>query len=166
MMTGKSPTKLLLALACIFILFSYASSASATEIVIPDLKAKPGQTIELPIVIDEIDNLAGVRLVLKYDTAVLTYKKASKSNHTSSLMHIVNDRKPGILIIVMAGAKGIRGKNLPIFTLVFEVSANPAGNRKSKLQITESQLMSDKLKNVAHTVKTALVVISGGVSEP
>ncbi len=166
MMTGKSPTKLLLAFFCIFILFSYASSALATEIVIPDLKAKPGQTIELPIVIDEIDNLAGVRLVFKYDTAVLTYKKASKSNHTSSLMHIVNDRKPGILIIVMAGAKGIRGKNLPIFTLVFEVSANPAGNRKSKLQITESQLMSDKLKNVAHTVKTASVVISGGVSEP
>ena len=146
----------------LFILLLCASSALATEISIAGIEAKPGQAIEMPIMIDEIENLAGMRLVLRYDATLLAYKKSSKTKHTASLMHIVNDKKPGILIIVMAGARGIKGKNFPILTLHFQVNGKAVGKKGAKITITESQLMSDKLKNVTHSVKTAPVVVSAG----
>ena len=74
-------------------------------------------------------------------------------------MHIVNDKKPGILIIVMAGARGIKGENFPIFTLFFQISSKVTGRTESKLKITESQLMSDKLKNIEHDLNINPVII-------
>ena len=46
-------------------------------------------------------------------------------------MHIINDRTPGKLIIVMAGARGIQGKGMTILTLNFTVV----------IEIPEAQLM-------------------------
>lgn len=133
--------------------------AIATEVSIGGISAKPGQVVELPIMIDKIDNLAGMKLVLTYDKDLLTYKKSSKTKHSSSLMHIVNDKKPGILIIVMAGARGIKGRNFSIFNLYFEVNSKVGSKKEAKLNITEIQLMSDKLKDVKAQTKSPPVLI-------
>ena len=136
-----------------------AVSAEAVEIRIPPLTAKSGQPLEVPITIDEIDNLAGVKLVLTYDPEILIYKSGMKTKETDSLMHIVNDKKPGLLIVVMAGAKGIKGKDLPIFTLTFEVKKDIKENRTTKISITESQLMGDDLKERKATVNSHPITI-------
>ena len=136
-----------------------AVSAEAVEIRIPPLTAKSGQPLEVPITIDEIDNLAGVKLVLTYDPEILIYKSGMKTKETDSLMHIVNDKKPGLLIVVMAGAKGIKGKDLPIFTLTFEVKKDIKEKRTTKISITESQLMGDDLKERKATVNTHPITI-------
>jgi hypothetical protein len=159
MMTAKMPLITRLTVCTLLTLLLLTTSASATEISIAGIKAKPGQTIELPIVIDKVDNLAGVKLVLRYDAALLTYKKSSKTKYSSSLMHIVNDKKPGVLIIVMAGARGIKGENFPIFTLFFQISSKVTGRTESKIKITESQLMSDKLKNIESDVIIGPLII-------
>ena len=137
----------------------WAVPAEAVEIRIPPLTAKSGQLLEVPITIDEIDNLAGVKLVLTYDPAILIYKSGMKTKETDSLMHIVNDKKPGLLIVVMAGAKGIKGKDLPIFTLTFEVKKDIKENRTTKISITESQLMGDDLKERKATVNSHPITI-------
>jgi len=134
-------------------------SAEAVEIRIPPLSAKAGQTIEVPITLDDIDNLAGVKLVLTYDPDILIYKNGMKTKETDSLMHIVNDKKAGVLIVVMAGAKGIGGKNLPIFTLFFEVKKDIKENRTTKISITESQLMGDDLKERKAAVNSHPITI-------
>ena len=115
----------------------------ATELRIPPLSARSGQTIEVPILVDEVDNLAGVKLVMSYDPEIMVFKKGAKTKQTDSLMHVVNDKKPGQLIVVTAGARGIKGKNIPIFTLTFDVKAGLKGNHKEKIGITETQLMTD-----------------------
>jgi len=124
------------------------SASFGTEIQIPPLAGKPGQTIDVPIMIDHVDNLAGVKLVMTYDSKFLTYKKGVKTKETDSLMHIVNDKKPGLLIVVMAGAKGIKGKGFSILTLTFEVKEGLKGNHTTTISITEVQLMSDQLKDI------------------
>jgi hypothetical protein len=63
-------------------------------------------------------------------------------------MHIVNDKKPGLLIVVMAGARGIKGKEFSIFTLTFEIKKGLKGNHTTEIIITEVQLMSDQLKDI------------------
>ena len=144
----------------IFLFLCAAHPAFGTELIIPALTAKPGNTITIPIRIDSVDNLAGIKLVIQYDKNLLTYKKADKTEHTSSLMHIVNDKNPGVLILVMAGPKGVKGKNFSIINLTFNVKSGLKGNHTTQLKITESQLMSDKLKNIQHAVRIHPMVIS------
>lgn len=148
-----------LLLLCTLLVILWAVSAEALEIRIPALTVKSGQSIEIPIMIDEIDNLAGVKLVLTYDPEVLTYKSGSKTKQTDSLMHIVNDKKPGALIVVMAGAKGIKGKDFPIFKLTFEVKKDIKENRTTKISITEFQLMGDDLKERKATIDSHPITI-------
>ena len=131
----------------------------ATELSIPEIIGKAGQTIDIPIMLDTVDNLAGVKIAIQYDKNLLAYKSATRTKQTSSLMHIVNDKKPGILIIVMAGAKGIKGENFSIFSLKFEVNKELKQEIKTAFKITEIQLMSDQLKDIKHTVKISPVVL-------
>ena len=132
---------------------SWTSAASASEISIPALSIKSGATVEVPIKIDAVENLAGVKLVLKYDPDILTFTKAVRSEQTASLMHIVNDKKPGILIVVMAGAKGIRGKDFSILSLFFHTKKDLKSNHTTQFTVTECQLMSDTLKKVDCALK-------------
>ncbi|MDM8537927.1 cohesin domain-containing protein [Desulfobacterales bacterium HSG17] len=137
----------------VFILFSFiVSNAQATELSIPALEVTAGQTVEIPVMIDKIDNLAGVKLSMEYDPEILKFKKADKTKHTSSLMHIVNDKKPGTLIIVMAGAQGIKGEKIPIIMLNFEADKKVVEKKTTLIKIKEIQLMSDKLKDIQHTI--------------
>lgn len=137
-----------------------ASLAFSAEIYIPALSAKSGAAVDIPIKIDRTDNLAGIKLVVKYDHNILTFKKASRAESTNSLMHIVNDKKPGILIVVMAGAKGIKGKDFSILSLNFEIKKDLKDNHTTQLDITECQLMSDTLKKIDCSSKLKPLVVS------
>ena len=131
----------------------------ATELSIPEIQAKAGQTIDVPLMIDAVDNLAGIKIVIQYDKKFLTYKNGVRTKYTSSLMHIVNDKKPGSLVVVMAGARGIKGKQFSIFSLTFETAKSLKKEIRTTLKITETQLMSDQLKDIKHTVKIAPIVL-------
>ena len=144
-------------------LFS-TSGAWGTELSIPAVKAKSGQSVDVPVMIDLVDNLAGVKLVMKYDTEILTFKKADKTKHTSSLMHIVNNKKPGTLVIVMAGARGIKGKNFSILSLRFEVKKGLKSSLTTKMKLHEIQMMSDKLKDIKCKVKIEPLTIAADSS--
>lgn len=149
-----------ISLILVVLFFFSAGAGFATELYIPQAKAKPGKVIEVPIMIDQVDNLAGVKLVLKYDAKVLEYLSGDKTKYTAPLMHVVNDKKPGVLVIVMAGAKGIAGKKIPIFILKFKTNAGLKSKTSAGLEIKELQLMSDALKDVECKIKVGDVVVS------
>lgn len=137
-------------LLLVFVAMTFCMSAAAfgVELSVPPFEAKPGEAIEVPLRIDAVDNLAGIKLVMTYDTSVLTFRKAKKTSHTASLMHIVNSKKPGTLILVMAGAKGIQGKDISILSLTFEAKKDLKANQTTQLKISEIQMMTDQLKDI------------------
>ena len=114
----------------------------------------------MPVMIDQVDNLAGIKLVMKYDADILTFKQAARTKQTSSLMHIVNNKKPGLLIAVMAGAKGISGSNMAILILSFHVNEGVNAGTETRLRVTEVQLMSDQLKEIACDIRVNPIRIS------
>lgn len=138
----------------------WAGAASGTELYIPAVKTTSGQAVQVPVMIDEVDNMAGLKVVMKYDDKILTFKKGVKTRHTDALMHIINDKKPGLLIVVMAGARGIKGKGFAVLNLTFEAKGGLKGNHVTTIEITEIEMMSDKLKDVTCQVKTNPIVIS------
>jgi hypothetical protein len=152
--------RVIVSILSVFVSFSISGAIDAAELRIPPLSARAGQEVEVPVTIDEVENLAGVKLVVSYDPEVLVFKKGSKTKQTDSLMHVVNDKKPGQIIVVMAGARGIKGKDIPIFTLTFDVKAGLKGKHSAKIGIAEAQLMTDQLKEVKCSVVVDPIAIS------
>ena len=137
-----------------------ASTALATELFLPRKEAAPGQQVQIPVMVDQVENLAGIKLVITYDSNILVFIKGEKTKETSSLMHIVNDKTPGRLILVMAGPTGIKGKDIALMLLTFEIKKNIRGIKKTELAITEVQMKNDQLKDIKHTVRVDPLVIS------
>jgi hypothetical protein len=151
---------LILAMVYVTVAILTTGVASGTELYIPATKTTLGQPVDVPVMIDDVENMAGLKLVMKYDQKILTFKKGVKTKHSDSLMHIINDKKPGILIVVMAGARGIKGKEFAVLNLIFEAKGGSKENRVTTIEITEIEMMSDKLKDIACQVKTNPLVIS------
>jgi hypothetical protein len=74
-------------------------------------------------------------------------------------MHIINDKTPGKLIIVMAGARGIQGKEMTLLTLTFAVKKGLTGNQTTAIEAPEVQLMGDDLKEIECKIKSGTIVI-------
>ena len=157
---GPILAKLSKYLLCGLISIFWISSAWGAGLYIPPLNGKSGENIDIPVMIDLVENLAGVKLVMTYDHEVLAFKKGAKTKQTDSLMHIINDKRPGHLIVVMAGAKGIKGKDFALLILTFAVKKGLKANHTVQMKITEVQLMSDKLKDIKCTTKVGPLSIS------
>jgi len=111
---------------------------------IPKSKDKPE---EFSLVIAQADKIAGMKVILAYDEDLLVFKKAEKSRDTSSFLHVVNDKKPGQVIIVMASAKGVSGNDLPLIHLSFQKRSNSTPD-KCSVKVTQLQLMTESLQEL------------------
>ena len=126
----------------------FISAPSAAELSIPAVTGTKGEVVKLHVSVEKIDNLAGIKLVMTYDKNILKFIKAEKTTHTANMLYVVNDKVPGRLIIVMAATKGIAGKDLKLVQMSFELLQDVKKEEKVTLQISEAELMSDKLKRI------------------
>jgi len=133
-----------------FIVFGccHAAGAFAVTLIIPSLEARSGGYIEVPVLVDRVDNLAGIKLTLRYDDEVLQYEDARPSEWTDALMHVTNRKTPGCLIVVMAGAEGVKGRNMPLIYIGFRVKNGLKEKQSLAIRISNIQLVSDQLKNL------------------
>lgn len=150
--------RLFMALA--WIIITAAVNCSADELILPGAQAVSGEVVTVPIKLKQVQDLAGMKLVIQYDDKLLTYKDAAKSPIASSFLHIVNDKKPGVLIIVMAGAIGIKGNDITMITIDFAVSESVENKQTTRLEVTELQLMSEKLKELHFKITSHPIEIS------
>ena len=119
-----------------------------------------GSLINIPIIIDQVNGLAGLKLVITYDKDVLKFKEGQKTPISQSLMHIINDQKPGRLVIVLAGARGVSGKNISFINLTFNVEKPFKNPGSTKLEIPEVQLMTEQLQEIPCTVRAKTFLVS------
>jgi hypothetical protein len=145
---------------CIAIIALGAQISWAMVICLPETKGASGESIDIPIMIDRVDNLAGVKLVMEYDPKILSFQKGVRTSHTDSLMHVINDKKPGKLIIVMAGANGIKGKAFPLFILTFKIKDRVKTNMTTQPVLRDVELMTDQLKTIKCAIEIHPVKIS------
>ena len=126
-------------------LLAFAAPTQAARLNFSPEKAETGE--KLSLIIDHAEKIAGMKVVIDYDKNLLSFVKASKAKATSSFMHVVNDKKPGKLIIVMASAKGVSGDNLALVHLEFK-KISQGEPKASKISVTQIQLMDENLKEI------------------
>jgi hypothetical protein len=162
---NEAMKRLITPLLCGAITIFFTNGVWGTELSIPELKATAGESINIPIMIDETDNLAGIKVILEYDAKLLAFEKGARTKYTDSLMHIINDKNPGKLIIVMAGAKGIKGKAFSILTLTFKIKRALSAKLMTQLRITEVELLTDRLTRIECKVKVDPLTILPGSAQ-
>lgn len=131
----------------------------STAIFIPDVTVKTGQPVILPVKVNKAEKLAGIKLVIKYDPTLLVYVESKKTDATKSFMHVVNDKKPGELTIVMAAARGITAESATIFTIQFKSKDMIDKKVTSILRVTDGELMDENLKGITFKPIEAKVTI-------
>lgn len=97
--------------------------------------------------IDKVEKLAGMKVTIAYDKDQLTFIKAEKAKAVTSFMHVVNDKNPGIVIIVIASASGVSGTNLPLLHLQFNRN-DTTPEVKGVISVTQIQLMDENLQEI------------------
>lgn len=113
----------------------------------------------LVLEIDKVEKLAGMKLTIDYPARFLEYKTAQKAPTFNSFMQVVNDKKPGRLILVMASANGVSGENLKIFELTF-IKTMPDLPPSLKVAPSDCQLMSDTLQDIPCSTSPITLSIS------
>ena len=144
--------------ALCFLLVGVSLSQSA-ELYTAPARVNKGSVVSIPIMLDQVNGLAGMKLVMAYDPDVLKFREGQKTPVSQSLMHVINDQKPGRLIIVMAGATGVSGKDVSLINLTFAVVKPPKNPGGAKIEVTEVQLMTDQLKEIPCTVRAKTFVV-------
>jgi hypothetical protein len=125
-----------------------AANAFGADLHVSAVAGKQGTVVKLAVSVDKVDNLAGIKLSLAYNKDVLKFVKAEKTSYTANMLHVVNDKVPGRLIIVMAAARGFAGEKAPLVEMSFELLQDVKEEDKVRVQITEAELMSDKLQKI------------------
>lgn len=146
----RIPCRIITALVALVVM---PLAALAAELFVPAVEAVAGKSVTVPVMLDKVDNLAGLKVAMVYDETRLGFEKAVKTEKTAGLMHVVNDTKPGQLIIVMAGARGVRIDHEAVINLHFMVKPEAAGVSGIRLRLTEVQLMSEQLKDIPCTLR-------------
>lgn len=131
----------------------FVTTASADECTIHLTDSlQTDNSIKSEIQLSNIKKLAGIKLVMNYAENAYTYKEIKKSKATSSLLSVVNDKHPGKLIVVMAGARGISGKDVSLMSLYFTPKEKKQNLNSPLLSIKDVELMSEDLKELKCSV--------------
>ena len=135
----------LLVLAVLIMLFGTTAAGAATLSLVP-VAASSG--LKVTVQADTVADLAGAKLVLVYDREALAFTEARKTPATASFMHVVNPRKPGEVIVVLASAKGISGDKLPLIEAEFSLLRKKKTGEMATVRIERCELMSEKLQAI------------------
>lgn len=125
-------------------LFTTTFGLQAAEIIIEPSGQQP--STQFVVKTDKIEMLAGMKLVLTYPKEYLKYKEAHKGDKLNSFMHVINDKTPGKLVLVMASASGISGEDIVLFKISFEKVDDT--KEQYDLSPTNCELMSEMLEPI------------------
>lgn len=139
---------------CLLVGFSFPAPLLAQDqptAFLPEIQAQGHKKIAIPLVVSKVDNLAGLKVVISYDQEILAYQGEHKAGIAGSLMHLVNAKTPGTLVLVMAGARGIALDDQPIIQFLFKILPESTDKTENStlLKITEIQVMNDQLKTLS-----------------
>ncbi len=135
------------------------ADAFQAKLYIPEAEVKSGRMFQLPVKIAPADHLAGMKLVLEYDPELLEFEKVEKTELSAGMMHVVNDKQPGRLVIVMAGARGVSGKDIALCNMFFNASPDVFEKQITKIQITHIELMTDTLKEIQSALSSVQISV-------
>jgi hypothetical protein len=104
--------------------------------------------IEATLTVEPAERIAGIKAVFTYDARSVTFKEARKSEATASFLHVVNDRTPGRLVIVLASATGISAERVELCHLVFDLNDHQQPPPAPLIALEDIEIIDDLLNKI------------------
>lgn len=92
------------------------------NLVIPTVKAAPGQTLSVPIIATDTRAISGADIVITYDRKLLGVVECKTTRLTEDMLLEVNTDVPGRILLAMAGTNALEAGDGPLIDMVFTVS--------------------------------------------
>ena len=125
------------------LLFIWTSIAMATiNISIPEVLGEPGQSVNVPINVDDATGIAGASIVITFDSTILSATDVSKTELTSNFQ-LESNLIAEEVRISMAEAVGLTGGSGAIALITFKVSDTASIGSTSKLEFSKNNLYDE-----------------------
>ena len=152
----RLPSIFLASIILVATLFFFASGSVRAEqirVVGVENQSKPTYSLQ----VTDAKALAGVKIKLAYPADSLQYVASAITGNTSGFLHVINDKLPGQLVVVMASAKGVSGPLIELLTLSFEQISDAKQDHPPVIEVTACQLMSDDLRELPCKIVATMV---------
>ncbi|NMB77493.1 MAG: hypothetical protein GYA23_00165 [Methanomicrobiales archaeon] len=139
--------------------------ATGTAVYAESRTMKPGSTVEIPIMICNVKDLANMDMVVTYDTSVLKFKSAEKGGLNANALFESNEPSRGTIKISFASSNGNSGSG-SIAILKFDVIGAQGSTSPIKITVNTASTSSGSTITVDVTPGTFTAgtadTISGG----
>lgn len=141
-----------LLISMLFFLLLHVTQVQAAKLLIAVQTTEAGSpTTSLRVSVKDAPDLAGLKFVFEFNRNNYTYKEFDKSATTESMLHVVNDKYPGKLIVVMASATGQPTPDAELFTLRFSQIVSTLKPADLGFKVSKTELMSAHLAQIPCT---------------
>jgi len=113
---------------------------TARKLTIPNLEASPGDTITVPITIDDAKGVAGADINLTYDAKVLTISEVKSTDLSGALSLSSNTEIAEQITLSLAGAKGIAEGSGSLIDLIFTVNSSAKVGSETQIKFKDAEL--------------------------
>jgi len=128
------------------------------KISLPDTTASPGDTLIVPLNVDDASDVAGAEIVITYDPKVLTALEARTTDLTEGFS-IADSVSQGKIAITLAKGKGISEGGGSLVDITFRVTGSPGDT--SSLVLKKVELYDEETNPIPAEMEDGRVTVRG-----
>jgi len=129
------------------------SESESRKLIIPELTAAPGDTVTVPITIDDAEGVAGADISLTYDSSILTISEVKSTELSGDLSLIPNTETAGQISLSIAGAKGIAEGSGSLIDLIFTVDSKAEAGSETQIKFEDAALFDELGETIPSSVQ-------------
>jgi hypothetical protein len=137
--------------------------AYGIEVSVPNVMVDLGESVIVPINVDNATGIAVGDITLEYDTSIVAVKVAKPTSLSVPLSPVIETNIVGKITINMASANGLVGGNGALFEIEFEAKAQKG---VSPLTLSQVELSNKNLDGIAVTTKDGSVTTKEAAATP
>jgi hypothetical protein len=132
---------------------------STRSLVIPEVTAEPGESVTVPINIDNASGLAGADITVTYNSSILTVDQVKSTTLSAGINLVPNTNTPGRIILRMAGNAIVSGSGA-LVDMVFTVSSSISEDTETPVSFESAEAYDANGQNISISTQNGKVKIA------
>ena len=136
-----------------------ASPVSTRSLVIPEVAAESGESVTVPISIDDASGLAGADITVTYNSSILTVDQVKSTTLSAGINLVPNTNTPGKIILRMAGSAITSGSGA-LVDMIFTVSSSISEDTETPVSFESAEAYDANGQNIPVSTQNGKVKIT------
>lgn len=129
------------------------------KLTIPEVAAEPGESVTVPIDIDDASGLAGADITVTYNSSILTVDQVKSTTLSAGMNLVSNTNTPGRIILRMAGSAIVSGSGA-LVDMIFTVSSSISEDTETPVSFESAEAYDANGQNIPVSTQNGKVKIA------